>query len=317
MKTIQPESDVLEQIRDARWRQSNQGLSRQAYGRWHRAQLKAMPGPGAQRSVVLTDGPSQASAERYDLAGVLDGRQVRVCAVADILGDGPEGRGTARRLIEAIVADAAADGAEVALLFDPTDLRGRTEHDVLLQPTELTLRVTESPRHGAPMTTVRVGEERDLSAIVAMGRHRAEPFRFHLDRDTAFVRYAITRKRLLGGLGPADARQLHFFIAEEGITAAAYVVMSVTGNEWILEECGDRDESGARVGALLQALIAREPARRRPTIRAWLPAGFLPPQVTIASTASSTDTLVVRMIGAASGHALRPDEVLYWRNDLL
>jgi hypothetical protein len=51
------------------------------------------------------------------------------------------------------------------------------------------------------MTMVRGGEERDLAAIVAMGRVRAEPFRFHLDRDVDFVQYAITSKRLLAGLG--------------------------------------------------------------------------------------------------------------------
>jgi hypothetical protein len=59
-----------------------------------------------------------------------------------------------------------------------------------------------------------------------MGQVRANPFRFHLDRDVDFVQYAITKKRLLAGLGQARARQLLFFIAEEGITAAAYVVVS-------------------------------------------------------------------------------------------
>src|SRR5439155_3331293 len=110
--------------------------------------------------------------------------------------------------------------------------------------------VSESSRRGAPMTMVRGGEVRDLAAMVAMGRTRAEPFRFHLDRDVEFVQYAITTKRLLSGLGPPNARQLHFFIAEEGITAAAYVIVSVVGHTWTLEECGDRDPSGARVGAL-------------------------------------------------------------------
>ena len=121
-------------------------------------------------------------------------------------------------------------------------------------------------RHGAPMTLIRGGEERDLAAIVAMGQVRASPFRFHLDRDVDFVRHAIMKRRLLAGFGIAGARQLHFFIAEEGITAAAYVVISVVGDMWTIEECGDRDPSGARVGAILQALIAREPVeRRRPT----------------------------------------------------
>ena len=84
-----------------------------------------------------------------------------------------------------------------------------------------------------------------------LGRHRghgagqASSFRFHLDRDVDFVQYAITKKRLLAG-SAGQARQLHFFIAEEGITAAAYVVVSIIGRMWTLEECGDRDPSGAR-----------------------------------------------------------------------
>ena len=111
---------------------------------------------------------------------------------------------------------------------------------------------------------------------------------------------------------------MHFYIAEEGTTAAAYVILTVVGQAWTLEECGDRDASGARVGALLQALIAREPVERRPTIRAWLPPHFLPPQVTIASTAPSTETIAVRMLGShATVAPLCADDVLFWRNDLL
>jgi hypothetical protein len=178
--------------------------------------------------------------------------------------------------------------------------------------------VTEPSRRGAPMTLIRGGEERDLGAVVAMGQVRAGAFRFHLDRDVEFVQYAITKRRLLAGLGSAGARQLHFFIAEEGITAAAYVVVSVVGSTWSIEECGDRDPSGARVGAILQALIAREPVERRPSIRAWLPPGFLPPQVTIISAKPSTEVMMVRSIGST---VLRPrlsgDDVLYWRSDIL
>jgi hypothetical protein len=167
------------------------------------------------------------------------------------------------------------------------------------------------------MTMVRDGEERDLAAIVAMGRVRADPFRFHLDRDVDLVQYAITKKRLLAGLGSPGARQLHFFIAEEGITAAAYVVISIAGSTWTVEECGDRDPSGARVGAILQALIAREPVERRPTIRAWLPPGFVPPQVTIVSAKPPAEVINLRGLkSAAMQPPLSGDEVLYWRNDI-
>jgi hypothetical protein len=96
------------------------------------------------------------------------------------------------------------------------------------------------------------------------------------------------------------------------------IVSVVVGNRWTLEECGDRDPSGAGVGALLQALLARSPEQRRPTIRAWLPPGFLPPQVTIASAVTSTHAVSVRMLGAAATEPpLSRDAVLFWRNDIL
>jgi len=207
----------------------------------------------------------------------------------------------------------------MALLFPQTGIDDDVgEQFDTIHLTDLTLKVAQSPRHGAPMTMVRAGEERDLAAMVAMGRARATPFRFYLDRDIDFIKYAITTRRLLAGLGSANARQLHFYIAEEGTTAAAYVILTVVGQAWTLEECGDRDASGARVGALLQALIAREPVEQCPTIRAWLPPRFLPPQVTIASAAPSTETIAVRLLGShATAAPLCADDVLFWRNDLL
>jgi hypothetical protein len=169
------------------------------------------------------------------------------------------------------------------------------------------------------MILVRGGEDRDLGAIAAIGQARAGEgrFRFHLDRDAELLKHAITRKRLLAGLGAPGVRQLEFVIAEEGITAAAYVVISVVGGTWTIEECGDRDGSGARVGALLQALIAREPVELRPVICGWLPPGFLPPQLTIASAKSGPPVLLARGLSKdIPPLRLSSHDVLYWRNDL-
>ncbi|MGH8639826.1 MAG: hypothetical protein ACREUZ_22080 [Burkholderiales bacterium] len=71
---------------------------------------------------------------------------------------------------------------------------------------DVELGVTESSRHGAPMTLVRGGEDRDLAAIVAMGQNRADQFRFHVDRDVDFVKYVITKNRLLAGLASPGTR---------------------------------------------------------------------------------------------------------------
>jgi hypothetical protein len=70
-------------------------------------------------------------------------------------------------------------------------------------------------------------------------------------------------------------------------------------------------------GALLQALIAREPVEQRLTIRAWLPSGFVPPQVTILSARSSAEVLMVRLLRSAIGRSvLSSEDVLYWRGDI-
>lgn len=307
---------LLDRALDARCQRPNNGLSPRACGILHAAQMKTRWGRQRQRTFALTDGLEiLASAEQYDLIGVFDGRVVRICGIGSMQSH----PGHAGQLVDGLIDAAAREGAEIGVLFSDTALDdeiGGTFEPIRF--TDATLSVAQSPRHGAPMTMVRGGEERDLAAIVAMGRARAEPFRFHLDRDVDFVQYAITSKRLLAGLGAANARQLHFFIAEEGITAAAYVILSVVGACWTLEECGDRDASGARVGALLQALIAREPMERRPTIRGWLPAGFIPPQITIVSATPSAETLRVRVLDPSRiGPPLSGNDVLFWRDDLV
>jgi hypothetical protein len=166
------------------------------------------------------------------------------------------------------------------------------------------------------MTLVRAGEERDLKDVVVLGRVRAEPYRLHLDRDRDFLHYAITKKRLLAGLGPAGGRELQFFIAEEGASAVAYVVINARGSTWVLEECGDRDPTGARVGAILQVLIARDPSALRPSIDAWLPAGFRPPQIEVVAEQSSPEIMMMRSLGQPLPQLSTPGDLLYWHADM-
>jgi hypothetical protein len=61
----------------------------------------------------------------------------------------------------------------------------------------------------------------------------------------------------------------------------------------------------------------RQPVERRATIRAWLPRGFVPPQVTIVSAKPSTDVLMVRSLGSMAVPPRQSGEdVLYWRRDI-
>jgi len=297
------------------------GLSREAFVKYDAAQAKTAWALGHQRRFALMEGDQVlASAERYDLTGRLDRQLVTICGIAAVLGSGADsdGRSFGDALLDRLVEDATRDGADLALLFRTANPSSPLPVGFEVVPAmDVELTVTESSRRGAPMTLVRGGEDRDLDAIAAMGQARADDFRFHLDRNADLIKHAITRKRLLAGLGAAGVRQVEFVIAEEGITAAAYVVISVVAGTWTIEECGDRDATGARVGALLQALIAREPAESRPVIRGWLPPGFLPPQVTIASSAAAPPLLLVRALSShVQGLHLTAPEVMYWRSDL-
>jgi GNAT superfamily N-acetyltransferase len=317
---VPAEGDVLEQSLQSTWTAFTDGLSRPAYGRLEAASLKTAWGRRHQHRFALVTGTELlATATRYNFTAVLDQRTLSICGIGAVFTE-PErrGEGHAGALVARLIDEAAREGAELALLFSDrcSSWCARSGFEVI-PTTQVAITVNESPRYGAPMTLVRGGEERDLAAIVTMGRVRAEPFRFHLDRDADRIQHAITRKRLQAGLGPAGARELHFFIAEEGITAAAYVVITVAANTWTIEECGDRDPSGARVGAILQALIAREAAERRPSIRGWLPPGFAPPQLTITAVAPSAEVLMVRSLTSRPlPTQLTPDTVLYWRTDL-
>jgi hypothetical protein len=139
----------------------------------------------------------------------------------------------------------------------------------------------------------------------------SDSFRFALERPAPFIQYGLTKKRLLAGLTPATSRQVEFFVVEEGAQPAAYVVLTVTPRGRTLEECGDRDPSGARVGAMLQAyatLTADRPLR----LNAWLPARFCPPQLSVVRRAPARDVMMTRGIDPVPG----PDDVAYWHGDL-
>ena len=327
----------LDQILTASYEIWNDGLTPAAYGRWWSAQLGTPWGRSHLRRTALVDGPTVlASAKEYWFDAVLDARPLRVIGIGAVFTQpAHRGKGAAAALVEQLLDRAAGQGADLALLFSEIGPAYYARLGFAALPmADLELRVTESTRHGAPATLVRAGDDRDFASMVAMNEVRAASFRFHLNRDRDLVSYAVTKKRLIAGLGPSGARELQFFVAEEGTAAVAYVVITgrvghegqegqvgqerQVGQVWTIEECGDRDPAGARVGAILQVLLAREPTLQRPTIRGWLPATLRPPQVTIAQTQPASDVMMVRPLTSAAAAAvdLRAGELLYWRADV-
>lgn len=312
------EGALLARVADALPAEARGGLGAAPFATLERALQKTAWAAGHRRRFAWLDGDVVlATAERARLDARLDGRPVRIGAIGSPGADpAMDAAAHAAGLLAALIESERQDGVDLVVL---TASSGRTwavpEGFEPIPIAGVEIRVVESTRYGAPMTMVRGGEDRDLPAIVAMGDVRARPSRFHLVRDVDFVKYALTRRRLLAGLAPAGQREMRFLIAEEGITAAAYVVITAAAGSWTIEECGDRDPSGARVGALLQATIAREPVEQRPVIRGWLPPGFAPPQLTLVPAPEAPAVLFARGLTAPMPR-LSSDQVMFWLSDL-
>jgi GNAT superfamily N-acetyltransferase len=328
MPSLEPAvGPLLDQILDANYDIWNEGLSRKAYWNWWAAQLRTewagltVGGrPRLSRTALAEGGRVLASAKEYLFDATLDGRSISVVGIGAVFTQpARRRRGYAALLIEQLLARAQSNGADLALLFSEI---GASYYERLgftaLPMFDLELQIERAADGGAPAMLVRHALDRDLSALVELNRNRAAPYRFHLDRDASLLTYSIDRKRLLTSLGPPGRRPFNFFVAEEGGSAAAYVVIAADPR-WTIEECGDRDPSGARVGAMLQLLLARDPAAPVPPIRAWLPPGLLPPQVSVTARRPSAEIMMVRPLTsrAEAAVSLGADDICYWRGDVI
>src|SRR4029077_18294512 len=130
-------------------------------------------GRSSRRRLALLDGSRLiASAVQYDFSAVFDGEPIRICGLGSVIGV-PAARADDRlqQLIELIVERGRQTGAAMVLLVVPRGLDADTPPGFGSVPmTDLTLDIARPARYGAPMTMVRAGEERDLQAIVSMGR---------------------------------------------------------------------------------------------------------------------------------------------------
>ena len=317
MRLVIADGALLEDILDHTFTIWNEGLTREAYSRWNAAQARTQWGRTHLQRLALVDehGMLLSTAKRYRFDASLDGRAIRMCGVGAVFTPvDRRGHGYATALLEQLLDRERRDGIELASLFSeigPAFYQRAGFEPVPLD--EMTVGVVR--KDGAPATLVRAGEERDLPAIAAMHDARSTGVRFSLRRDPPLIQYALARKRLLAGLGPSGLRHVEFFVVEEGASAVAYAVLSTNANGWTLEEAGDRDPAGARLGALLQVLVAREPSHRTPLIRTWWPRAFaVPPQLRLTERTDPKDLLMFRAL-CDLDVPTRADEIFYWRSD--
>ncbi len=311
-----PDLELLARIVDERQRRASGPLGAVAFAKWQQARSRTAWARTHLTQVALMDGGVvRASAARYDLSAVLDGRPVRACGIGELHSHTSQ-PDDARALAEQLIAGASAADTTVVLLFAPA-APPWAEHlgfsDITPPAVELTCAPTRRP--GAPMLSIRAGEDTDLAHIAGMGDTTwATSRRFHLTRSADFIKHGIVTDRLRAGLSPRGSQRLEFFATEEGTNAAAYVVMQVKEDGWVLQQCGDRDPSGARVGAIIQALVARDPTAAAPRIRSWLPPGVVPPQLIATPVEASLGCVLARLL-ATDTAPLTSNDALVWRSD--
>ena len=310
---------ILEQVLDDTFPLWNDGLSRENYARAWAAQLKTPWGKSHLDRVALIDGPHlMCSAKRYDLSLRLDGRIRRVLGIGAVFTPpAHRGRGCARELLTRLLDTAVTEGQEFAMLFSEIAPAFYERLDFVPVPLVESTFEVDRKRGGAPAMLVRSGDDKDLPDIVEMSAARAADARLALDRSEEFVRYGITKKRLLSGLAPSGRRGTEFLVVEEGHHAVAYLVSTEENGRWTIEECGDRDPSGARLGAILQVMLARHPSERIPDIKGWWPNGFVPPQMKVAASTPTQEVLMIRPLQdrILPLPPLAAPEVVYWHAD--
>jgi predicted N-acetyltransferase YhbS len=314
-----PATDAyLQQILDDTFPIWNDGLERERYARFWEAQLATPWGSTHLDRVAIVDGDAVVcSAKRYDLSARIDGRIRRVLGIGAVFtSPARRGGGAASRLLELMLEAAEAEGYEYAMLFSEIDPVFYARLDFVPIPiveTRLEVRL----KGGAPAMLVRAGDDRDLPLMAEMSARRAASARFALDRSEDWIRYGIAKRRLLSGLGPPGLREVEFLVAEEGHQAVAYIVTSVSRGRWFIEDAGDRDPAGARLGAMLQVMLARTPHLPPPPIVAWLPHDFTPPQVSRIRTQPTREVLMIRPLTGRTLPLppLDANQVAYWRLD--
>ena len=317
MRLVPAEGSLLEQILDFTYPIWNEGLSRTAYSQWNSAQLRTRWGKQHLARVALVDAAGRllATAKRYRFDARLDGRNGLVSGLAAVFTPPDQrGQGHATALLERMIEEERRAGALAAVLFSEigADFYARLGFEPVPLD-EVTVNV--ELKGGSPAMLVRAGDDRDMADVAGMDQVRTSNVRFALIRDAPLVHYSIAKKRIQAGLGPPAARQVEFFVAEEGASAVAYALLSVSPHGWTLEAAGDRDPAGARLGAMLQVLAAREPSQKLPIIRTWWPRSFtVPPQWRLSDRADSRDLLMVRPFFELS-RPLTTDDVFYWRGD--
>jgi GNAT superfamily N-acetyltransferase len=319
LQVVPATGPVLDQVLNDTFQLWSDGLARDSYGKAWAAQLKTPWGRQHLDRVALVDGPHVlCSAKRYDFSVRVDGRIRRVLGIGAVFtAPAHRGRGCARELLTRMLDTAVTEGQEFAMLFSEIAPAFYERLDFVPVPlVQWTIEVDQK-RGGAPAMLVRSGDDRDLHNIMEMSAQRSSDARLALDRSEELIRFEISRKRIHSGFAPSGYRNTEFLVVEEGHQAVAYLVSTEQDGRWMIEEAGDRDPSGARLGAMLQVMLARYPTEKLPEIRCWWPQSLTPPQLKVAAATPTQEVLMIRPLRdrILPLPPLAAAEVVFWHSD--
>jgi GNAT superfamily N-acetyltransferase len=309
--------DQIETILDGTYPIWGEGLSRPAYSAWNQAQMRTAWGRQHLRRMALIGGETLlASAKRYDFNAWIGFDLTPVMGLGAVFTPEPLRRhGHGRTLMNLLLQDAETRGCRYALLFSEIGPAYYESFGFLVLPREMRTIAVDRLK-GPPATFVRSGEPGDLPAIADIAARYSAGSAFGLQRTASLIEYAFARRRLLVGLGPTGLRHTEFFVAEEGHRPVAYVFITHGPAGSMLEECGDCDPDGARVGAILQVLAARTPAEPVLRLTTWLPESFRPPQLRVIGSQPAAELMMYRPIGDAPALETTASPIVYWQTDV-
>jgi hypothetical protein len=265
---------------------------------------------------LVDNGTVLASAKRYDFQARIGPSETPVAGIGAVFTPvAQRNRGYARALVERVLEDATARGCRYALLFSEIGSAYYESMGFRVVP-RTTLSIDVVRKAGAPATFVRSGEATDLPEIGDINRRYSEGASFALVRSPELIEFSFTRRRLLAGLGPAGHRGVEFFVTEEGYRAVAYVFITRGPGGVVVEECGDRDPTGARIGAMLQVLASRTPAETSQPMTTWLPPSLRPPQIKVLEETPAREVMMIRPLADAPMPSLDTAPVIYWASDV-
>lgn len=323
MRLVPASGATLTAILDETFPLWGEGLSRRGYEQWNLAQQQTHWGHRHLTRLALVDGDTVvATAKRYDLTMTINGRSTRTLGIGAVFTPKAlRGRGHATAIVRAMEDAARSEGVEACLLFSEIGSAFYEKLGFTTVPVQ-TVDIAVARGEGAPAMLVRSGEDRDAEHLAAMHAARATDYAVALLPDAAQIMYSVVKKRLFVGLHPSRRRRIEYFVAEEGHQAVAYLLLYVSTESpgaqevWSVEACGDRDTSGARIGAMLQVLIARNPAAAPSLVRGWWPVPLRPPQLTFTVRPHAGEVMMLKPLSPrVELGSMAASDVLYFHGD--